>query len=69
MLVIGSPVIASGHTMIQYIVPDGCVHVYGPEGVPTDAIVREDAVPLVDGSFVFPSWLDSIEEKAAIGNP
>ena len=43
---------------IHYMLPDGCVHVYGSSGVPTSAIVREGDVPLgAGGTHTFPAWL------------
>mmetsp|Transcript_100343 Transcript_100343/g.323847 ORF Transcript_100343/g.323847 Transcript_100343/m.323847 type:complete len:420 (+) Transcript_100343:87-1346(+) len=43
---------------VHYLLPDGCVHVYGQAGVPVSAIVREEAVPLgAGGVHVFPEWL------------
>ena len=43
---------------IHYMLPDGCVHVYGSSGVPTSAIIREADVPLeADGTHKFPAWL------------
>jgi len=49
---------ADGCLTMHYLVPDGCVHVYGGAGVPTSAIVREEAVPLgADGKHTFPDWL------------
>jgi uncharacterized protein (DUF952 family)/glutathione S-transferase len=51
----------SGHdTTVHYLVPDGCVHVYGKAGtgVTTGAIVREEHIPLgADGVHIFPEWL------------
>eukprot|EP00440_Ansanella_granifera_P004300 gb/GFBE01004662.1/.p1 GENE.gb/GFBE01004662.1/~~gb/GFBE01004662.1/.p1 ORF type:complete len:420 (+),score=87.31 gb/GFBE01004662.1/:1-1260(+) len=45
-------------TVVHYLRPDGCVHVYGSQGVSTDAIVREEHVALgKDGVHVFPEWL------------
>jgi len=45
-------------TTVHYLLPDGCVHVYGDSGVSTAAIVRSEAVPLgEDGVHVFPAWL------------
>jgi uncharacterized protein (DUF952 family) len=54
-----APATPSGDALtIHYLIPDGCVHVYGSAGVPTSAIVREEAVPLgPDGKHVFPAWL------------
>jgi hypothetical protein len=50
-----APAVGEGETVVHYLVPDGCVHVYG--AVPTSAIVREDAVPLEGGVHTFPEWL------------
>ena len=45
-------------TIVHYLLPDGCVHVYGPGGVPASAIVRQESVPLNDKNIhVFPTWL------------
>lgn len=45
-------------TTIQYLLPDGCVHVYGKNGVSVAAAVREEVVPLgADGVHKFPEWL------------
>eukprot|EP00040_Diaphanoeca_grandis_P015245 m.77558 g.77558 ORF g.77558 m.77558 type:complete len:151 (-) comp25025_c0_seq1:532-984(-) len=47
-------------TVIHYLLPDGCVHVYSKSGVgvSTDGITRIAAVPLGDdGVHVFPEWL------------
>ena len=53
-----TPEDGSGCVTIHYLLPDGCVHVYGGDGVPTSAIVREAAVPLgEDGVHIFPEWL------------
>ena len=53
-----TPEDGSGCVTIHYLLPDGCVHVYGGDGVPTSAIVREADVPLgEDGVHVFPEWL------------
>jgi hypothetical protein len=50
-----APAVGEGETVVHYMLPDGCVHVYG--GVPTSAIVREAAVPLENGVHAFPAWL------------
>mmetsp|Transcript_115748 Transcript_115748/g.368063 ORF Transcript_115748/g.368063 Transcript_115748/m.368063 type:complete len:415 (+) Transcript_115748:58-1302(+) len=43
---------------VHYLVPNGCVHVFGEGGVPVGAIVREEPVPLgADGQHKFPAWL------------
>ena len=53
-----APTPAEGELAIHYLIPEGCVHVFGAGGVPTSAIVREEAVPLgADGKHVFPDWL------------
>jgi uncharacterized protein (DUF952 family)/mannose-6-phosphate isomerase-like protein (cupin superfamily) len=46
-------------TTIHYLIPDGCVHVYSSTlGVPMEAVVRMEAVPLgADGVHQFPGWL------------
>jgi len=45
-------------TIIHYLLPEGCAHVYGKNGVTTDAIVREADVPLgADGVHIFPEWM------------
>lgn len=50
---------SSADTVVHYLIPDGCVHVYGIKGVPTSAIVRQEHVPLdkKTGVHVFPDWL------------
>ena len=47
----------SNTSLVHYLVPDGCVHVYGDNGVPASAIVRESFVPLENGQHIFPEWL------------
>mmetsp|Transcript_14224 Transcript_14224/g.20939 ORF Transcript_14224/g.20939 Transcript_14224/m.20939 type:complete len:136 (-) Transcript_14224:212-619(-) len=42
---------------VHYLLPEGCVHVFGQQGVPMSAVLREEHVPLVDDSHVFPAWL------------
>ncbi|CAE8606111.1 unnamed protein product [Polarella glacialis] len=43
---------------IHYMLPDGCVHVYGSAGVPMSAVIKQAPVPLgADGVHVFPEWL------------
>jgi len=44
-------------TTLHYLMPDGCVHVYGDGGVPMGAVVKEEHVPLKDGAHIFPAWL------------
>jgi len=45
-------------TLVHYLLPDGCVHVYGDAGVSMDAVVREEVVPVgEDGLHTFPAWL------------
>jgi uncharacterized protein (DUF952 family) len=54
----GSESLDAETSMVHYLLPEGCAHVYGPNGVPTSAIVRQEAVPLgEDGNFTFPEWL------------
>mmetsp|Transcript_89016 Transcript_89016/g.157648 ORF Transcript_89016/g.157648 Transcript_89016/m.157648 type:complete len:417 (+) Transcript_89016:52-1302(+) len=49
---------SSATTVVHYLKPDGCVHVYCEQGVSTDAVLREVAVPLAeDGVHRFPDWL------------
>eukprot|EP00443_Scrippsiella_acuminata_P022995 CAMPEP_0115226746 /NCGR_PEP_ID=MMETSP0270-20121206/30789_1 /TAXON_ID=71861 /ORGANISM="Scrippsiella trochoidea, Strain CCMP3099" /LENGTH=415 /DNA_ID=CAMNT_0002641177 /DNA_START=52 /DNA_END=1298 /DNA_ORIENTATION=+ len=49
---------AKSATTVHYLLPNGCVHVYGDAGVPLDCIVRDEHVPLgKDGVHVFPAWL------------
>ena len=48
---------AGSSTTVHFLKPDGCVHVYGVDGVPMSSLVREAAVPLVEGKHVFPEWL------------
>ena len=36
------------HQVVHYLLPDGCVHVYGHQGVPWDAVTRCEAVALKD---------------------
>ena len=56
---------ASG-TVGHYLLPDGCVHIYGSTGVPAAAIVREASLPLgADGNHVFPDWVLSNDARAA----
>ena len=40
-----APTPAEGELAIHYLIPEGCVHVFGAGGVPTSAILREEAVP------------------------
>lgn len=45
-------------TVVHCLMPDGCVHVYGDAGVTTNAIIREESIPLGDdGNHVFPAWM------------
>lgn len=45
-------------SLVHYLVPDGCVHVYGSNGVPITTIVRDALVPIAEsGQHVFPDWL------------
>lgn len=45
-------------TVVQYTLPEGCVHVFGTAGVPCSAIMREEAVPLGEnGLHSWPAWL------------
>ena len=49
-----------GAVTIQFLLPDGCVHVYGDYGcLPISSIVREADVPLdtTSGVHKFPEWL------------
>jgi uncharacterized protein (DUF952 family) len=48
-----------GKLTIHYLLPDGCVHVYGDDGVACSAIMREADVPLdpATGVHSFPAWL------------
>jgi len=50
---------SAGEITIHYLLPGGCVHVFGDDGVPTSAIVREAQVPLdkATGVHTFPDWL------------
>ena len=48
--------LAKSPLTVHYLLPDGCVHVYGGD-VSTAAVVREASCPLVDGEHQFPSWL------------
>lgn len=49
---------AGSTTTVHFLIPDGCVHVYGTEGVPMSAVVRSAPVPIgADGKHVFPEWL------------
>jgi uncharacterized protein (DUF952 family)/mannose-6-phosphate isomerase-like protein (cupin superfamily) len=42
-------------TVVHYLKPDGCVHVFGKAGITMDMVVREEAVPLgQDGVHRFP---------------
>ena len=53
------PTPPAGELAIHYLLPDGCVHVYGGDGVPTSAIVRQADVPrdAATGVHTFPEWL------------
>eukprot|EP00928_Gymnodinium_smaydae_P062279 TRINITY_DN46186_c0_g1_i1.p1 TRINITY_DN46186_c0_g1~~TRINITY_DN46186_c0_g1_i1.p1 ORF type:complete len:140 (-),score=35.50 TRINITY_DN46186_c0_g1_i1:257-676(-) len=43
---------------VHYLLPEGCVHVYGAQGVPMDAVMRQGECPLgADGVHKFPEWL------------
>jgi len=51
---------ANGGVTIHYLLPEGCVHVYGEQGVPMEAVLRQAACPLgEDGVHKFPEWLAS----------
>lgn len=49
----------AGDTTVHYLLPDGCVHVYGTDGVPTSAIIQQECVPYdaEKNEHVFPVWL------------
>ena len=43
--------------IVQYLLPDGCVHIYGDKGVDFSAVVRRDSLLLgPDGQHIFPEW-------------
>eukprot|EP00929_Paragymnodinium_shiwhaense_P122096 TRINITY_DN94647_c0_g1_i1.p1 TRINITY_DN94647_c0_g1~~TRINITY_DN94647_c0_g1_i1.p1 ORF type:complete len:140 (-),score=45.98 TRINITY_DN94647_c0_g1_i1:317-736(-) len=43
---------------VHYLLPEGCVHVFGEQGVPMDAVIRQAPCPLgEDGVHAFPEWL------------
>mmetsp|Transcript_11231 Transcript_11231/g.24788 ORF Transcript_11231/g.24788 Transcript_11231/m.24788 type:complete len:427 (-) Transcript_11231:34-1314(-) len=49
-------------SVIHYLLPEGCVHVYGDatnaeSGVPWEAVARCEAVPWKDGVHKFPAWM------------
>jgi uncharacterized protein (DUF952 family) len=46
-------------TVVHYLLPDGCVHVYGAQGVPVTAVVRQERVPYNSDTkeHDFPTWL------------
>lgn len=44
-------------SVIHYLLPEGCVHVYGEQGVPWDAVSKCVPLPLKDSVHSFPSWI------------
>lgn len=53
-----APTPAGGLSTVHYLLPEGCVHVYGEQGVPMGAVVRQEHLPVGDdGAHVFPAWL------------
>jgi uncharacterized protein (DUF952 family) len=48
-------VLSSSKTVCHFLLPEGCVHIYG--SVPISAIIREAHIPLVDDDHIFPEWL------------
>ncbi|CAE7776045.1 unnamed protein product [Symbiodinium sp. CCMP2592] len=42
-------------SVLHYLRPDGCVHVYG--SVPYTAVTRSEAVALAQDGHIFPAWL------------
>ena len=54
----GDPAPASapeGGTTVHYLVPDGCVHVFGEVSLER-SLVREAQLPLENGTHTFPVW-------------
>lgn len=44
-------------TLVHYLVPEGCVHVYGKAAVPMDLVTQEVPIPLGEnGAHVLPPW-------------
>jgi len=57
---------------VHYLLPEGCVHVYGDQGVPMKAVMRQAKCPLgKDGVHRFPEWLtsDVMEMKCTMKKP
>jgi len=47
-------------SVLHYLRPDGCVHVYGPAAVPYTAVTRSEAVALAQDGHIFPAWLGEL---------
>jgi hypothetical protein len=56
---------AIAETIFHYLLPEGCLHIYGKGGCTADAIVQEATCPLGEnGVHQFPEWLDAGEWEA-----